>query len=171
MTDAADPIDATDDLPASARRVVAAAAERGLTITLRVFPEGTRTAEDAAGAVGCDVAQIVKTLVFVAGDAPVLAFVSGPNRLDEAKLAAVAGVAPGDVRRATADEARAATSYAVGGVAPWGHPSPLPTWIDTDLLTHAEVWAAGGTPHHVFPIAPSALVEATGAVPADLALR
>ena len=159
------------ELPASAERVAAAAAGFGLPIEVRSFPEGTRTAEDAANAVGCDVAQIVKSLVFVAGERVVLALVSGPNRLDEAKLAVVAGVEASAVRRATADEVRAATSYAVGGVPPFGHADPLTTWVDTDLLAHAEVWAAAGTPHHVFAVDPAALVAATGAQPADLAVR
>ena len=83
-----------------------------------------------------------------------LAFVSGSNRLDEAKLAAVAGVAPDAVGRADADAVRAATSYAVGGVPPFGHPAPLRTWVDLDLLDHDVVWAAAGTPTHVFSVAP-----------------
>jgi prolyl-tRNA editing enzyme YbaK/EbsC (Cys-tRNA(Pro) deacylase) len=153
-------------LPSSAQRVVDAAASLDLTIEVQEFPDGTRTAADAARAVGCDVAQIVKSLVFVAGDRPVLALVSGPNRLDEAKLAALAG---GPVRRASADEVRAATSYAVGGVPPFGHPEPLATWVDRDLLTHAEVWAAAGTPRHVFAVDPAVLIAATGAMAADLA--
>lgn len=160
-----------EDLPASARRVLDAAAALGLDIEVRAFPEGTRTAEDAARAVGCDVAQIVKSLVFRIGDEVVLALVSGSNRLDEAKLAAAAGAAPGAVGRADADAVRAATSYAVGGVPPFGHPGRLRTWIDLDLVDLEEVWAAAGTPTHVFAVAPAALVEATGAVPADLAAR
>ena len=148
-----------------------AAADLGLDIEVRTFPEGTRTAEDAARAVGCDVAQIVKSLVFRIDDEVVLAFVSGSNRLDEAKLAGLAGVAPTAVGRADADAVRAATSYAVGGVAPFGHPAPLRTWVDLDLLDHDVVWAAAGTPTHVFSVAPAALVAATGAVPADLAAR
>jgi prolyl-tRNA editing enzyme YbaK/EbsC (Cys-tRNA(Pro) deacylase) len=155
-----------EDLPPSATRFESAAAGLGLTVDIRAFPEGTRTADDAATAVGCDVGQIVKSLVFVAGERPVLALVAGSNRLDEAKLAAVAG--PGAVRRASAEEVRAATSYAVGGVPPFGHPSPIPTWIDHDLLAFDEVWAAAGTPHHVFAVSPRALVDATGAEPADL---
>jgi prolyl-tRNA editing enzyme YbaK/EbsC (Cys-tRNA(Pro) deacylase) len=154
------------DLPRSAARVAAAAGDLGLAVEVRAFPDGTRTAEDAARAVGCAVGQIVKSLVFVAGDRPVLALVSGDNRLDEGKLEALSG--SGVVRRASADEVRAATSYAVGGVPPFGHPAPIPTWIDHDLLTFDEVWVAAGTPHHVFALAPTALVEATGAQPADL---
>ena len=158
-------------LPASATRVLDAAADLGLDIEVRAFPEGTRTADDAASAIGCDVAQIVKSLVFRIDDEVVLAFVSGSNRLDEAKLATVAGVAPDAVGRADADAVRAATSYAVGGVPPFGHPTPLRTWVDLDLLDHDVVWAAAGTPTHVFSVAPGDLVAATGAVPTDLAAR
>ena len=160
-----------DDLPASARRVLDAAGELGLAIEVRTFPEGTRTADDAARAVGCDVGQIVKSLVFRIDHEVVLALVSGSNRLDEDKLAAAAGAAPGSVGRADADAVRAATSYAVGGVPPFGHPSRLRTWVDLDLLAHEVVWAAAGTPTHVFSVSPTALVDATGAVPADLAAR
>lgn len=164
------PPDGVPSLPAAAQRVAEAAAALGLDIRIEVFPEGTRTAEDAARAVGCDVAQIVKSLAFVAGDEVVLALVSGPNRLDEAKLAHAAGVDPAAVRRASAEEVRAATSYAVGGVPPLGHPAPLRTWIDLDLLGHHEVWAAAGTPQHVFAANPGALAEAARATPADLAV-
>lgn len=157
-------------LPPAAQRVADAASSLGLPIRIEAFPEGTRTAEDAARAVGCDVAQIVKSLAFMAGDELVLALVSGPNRLDEAKLAAAAGVGVGAVRRATADEVRATTSFAVGGVPPFGHAVPLRTWIDLDLLGHGEVWAAAGTPQHVFAVNPAALAEGTGATAADLAV-
>jgi prolyl-tRNA editing enzyme YbaK/EbsC (Cys-tRNA(Pro) deacylase) len=159
-----------ETLPAAAQRVADAAADLGLDIRVEAFPDGTRTAEDAARAVGCDVAQIVKSLAFAAGDEVVLALVSGPNRLDEAKLAAAAGVAHDAVRRASAEEVRAATSYAVGGVPPFGHPEPLRTWIDLDLLGHEVVWAAAGTPRHVFAVAPGALATAARATPADLAV-
>lgn len=170
---AVDPADsqAGDALPPSAARVLEAAASLGLSIDIRRFPDGTRTAADAAAAVGCAVAQIVKSLVFVAVDQPVLALVAGNNRLDPSRLADLARVAVEDVRQATADEVRAATSYAVGGVPPFGHPASIPTWVDHDLLAHDEVWAAAGTPQHVFAVHPAALVTAIGAVPADLAQR
>jgi prolyl-tRNA editing enzyme YbaK/EbsC (Cys-tRNA(Pro) deacylase) len=151
-------------------RVADAAAALGLTVEMIAFPEGTRTADDAARAVGCDVAQIVKSLVFVAGDEPVLALVSGANRLDEAKLAATLGVGPADVRRATADEVRTATGFAVGGVPPFGHATALRSVIDAELVEHDVVWAAGGTPTHVFAVDPEALVVALGAPAVDLAL-
>src|SRR5437016_11324465 len=109
-------------------RMLGAAVERGLRIELRRFPEGTRTAADAARAVGCDVSQIVKSLVFIAGDQPVLALVSGADRADPDRLStalAADGSSPlGPIRRATADEAREATGFAIGGVPPLGHVRP-----------------------------------------------
>jgi prolyl-tRNA editing enzyme YbaK/EbsC (Cys-tRNA(Pro) deacylase) len=160
---------AAEPLPASAARVLEAAAALGLAVEVRAFPDGTRTAVDAARAVGCDVVQIVKSLVFMADGEPVLALVAGSNRLDVVRLAALAGASA--VRQATAEEVRAATSYAVGGVPPFGHPVPIPTWVDRDLLGHAEVWAAAGTPRHVFAVDPAVLVDAIGAEAADLAER
>lgn len=136
----------------------------GLRLEVREFPQGTRTAEDAARAIGCRVGQIVKSLVFVAGSEPFLALTSGPNRADTDRLAALMGVT---VRRAGAEEARAATGYAIGGTPPFGHPRRLRAFCDRDLLGHEEVWAAAGTPHAVFPISPGALIRASGADPAD----
>jgi Cys-tRNA(Pro) deacylase len=146
--------------------VVAAAQAQGLDIEVREFPEGTRTAKDAAAAIGVDVAQIVKSLAFQVDDRIVMALVSGPDRLDEAKLAAAVG---GDrVGKADADAVRAATGYPIGGVPPFGHRSPLPTFVDHHLLDHDEVWAAAGTPRHVFAITPADLVRLSGAPAADL---
>lgn len=147
-------------------RVMAAADELGLSITTREFPDGTRTAEDAAQAVGCQVSQIVKSLVFALDGAPVIALVAGSNRLDEDRLAAVLGGR--DVGRADADGVRAATGFPIGGVPPFGHPAPLPTVIDEDLLAHDEVWAAAGTPRDVFAVSPADLVRVTGATVATL---
>lgn len=154
----------------SASRFIEAARARGLVIEVREFPQGTRTAEDAAAAIGCDVAQIVKSLVFVvetvttdgeAHDEPVVALVGGADRLDERQLAEVAGAT--SARRASADEVRNATGYAVGGVPPFGHATPLRCFVDDALLAHDVVWAAAGTPTHVFASEPRALVATTGA--------
>lgn len=145
----------------SEEQVEAAAATLGLEVEVRAFPQGTRTAEDAAAAIGCDVAQIVKSLVFVVDDEPVIALVGGADRLDEAKL--VRAAAGRHVRRANADEVRAATGFAVGGVPPFGHLTPLRCFVDDALLTHDVVWAAAGTPTHVFASEPHALVQAAGA--------
>ncbi len=136
-------------------------------VEIRRFPEGTRTAEDAARAIGCEVGQIVKSLVFTAGGAPVIALVSGANRLDTAKLAAVAG-AP--VAKADAETARRATGYAIGGVPPFGHAQPLPVYMDRGLERYDVVWAAAGRPDAVFPITPVRLAELSGARVEDLAL-
>jgi prolyl-tRNA editing enzyme YbaK/EbsC (Cys-tRNA(Pro) deacylase) len=140
-------------------------ADAGLGITVREFPEGTRTAADAARAIGCEVGQIVKSLVFVASDRPVVALVSGTNRLDERRLGAIAGM---PVRKADAETARSATGYSIGGVPPFGHATEVPVFMDRDLMGHAVVWAAAGRPDSVFEIAPDRLRELSGAVVADL---
>jgi len=119
---------------------------QGLDVPVRTYPTGTRTADDAARAVGCDVAQIVKSLVFTAGGRPVVALVSGANRLDTRRLEALTG-AP--VARADADLARSATGYSIGGVPPFGHATALPVYMDQDLSRHDVVWAAAGRPDAV----------------------
>jgi Cys-tRNA(Pro) deacylase len=134
-------------------------------VTVREFPEGTRTAVDAARAVGCEVGQIVKSLVFVAGGTPVVALISGANRLDERKLAAVVGE---PVAKADAETARAATGYSIGGVPPFGHATEVPVFMDRDLLDHAVVWAAAGRPDSVFEIPPERLRDLSGATVVDL---
>ncbi len=144
---------------ANAARVVATAEAEGLSIEVREYPDGTRTAVDAAAAVGCEVGRIVKSLVFTVDDAPVVALVAGDARLDEALLAEAAG---GCVGRADADLVRAATGYPIGGVPPFGHPAPLPTFVDESLLAHDTVWAAAGTPRHVFEVAPADLLRLSG---------
>lgn len=149
------------------QRVVQAAASAGLSIEVVRFPHGTRTAEDAARAVGCSVAQIVKSLLFVVDGDPVMALVSGVDRLDPDRLAAA--MRGTRVRRADGDEVRAATGYAIGGVPPLGHARPLPVLIDEHLLAHAEVWAAAGLPDAVFRVAPTDLERAAGARRATLA--
>lgn len=152
---------------ANVRKVVAAATELGLEIEIREFPEGTKTAADAAAAIGVEVGQIVKSLIFGHGDDVVVALVSGVNQLDEAKLSAVAG--GGAVHRVDADRVRAATGYPIGGVPPFGHAEPLATFVDEDLLRHAVVWAAAGTWNHVFAADPRDLVRSSNATVADLA--
>jgi prolyl-tRNA editing enzyme YbaK/EbsC (Cys-tRNA(Pro) deacylase) len=136
-----------------------------LGVSVRRFPEGTRTATDAARAVGCEVGQIVKSLVFVAGGRPVVALVSGSNRLDEARLGALAGT---PVTKADAAVARDATGYAIGGVPPFGHATDIPVYMDRDLLGYASVWAAAGRPDSVFEIQPERLREMSKATVVDL---
>jgi prolyl-tRNA editing enzyme YbaK/EbsC (Cys-tRNA(Pro) deacylase) len=144
-----------------------AARDLGLPVEIREFPEGTRTAADAARAIGCEVGQIVKSLVFVAGgDRPFLALTSGPNRADTNRLSTLMGGAP--VRQATAEEAREATGFAIGGTPPFGYPRPLRVLMDRDLLAYGEVWAAAGTPRSVFSIGPDVLRVAAGADTVDL---
>jgi prolyl-tRNA editing enzyme YbaK/EbsC (Cys-tRNA(Pro) deacylase) len=142
-------------------RFTAAAVAMHLRVEVRRFPEGTKTAADAARAIGCEVAEIVKSLVFTADGAPFLALTSGANRADTRRLAEVMGAAA--VRRATPEEARAATGFAVGGTPPFGHPERLRTLCDQDLLAHEVVWAAAGTPDSVFPLSPAELVRCSGA--------
>ncbi len=147
-------------------RFMEAARAFGVRVHARRFPEGTKTAEDAARAIGCHVGQIVKSLVFVADGRPVVALTSGANRVDLERLAELLGAA--EIRRATPEEARTATSFAVGGTPPFGYPERIRTLIDEDLLAYDEVWAAAGTPDSVFPLAPAELRRASGATAADL---
>jgi prolyl-tRNA editing enzyme YbaK/EbsC (Cys-tRNA(Pro) deacylase) len=150
-------------------RVLEAARASGLAIQVERFPDGTRTAADAARAVGCEVAQIVKSLVFVADGQPLVALVSGANRVDLDRLARVSSAST--VRKADGDEARAATGFAIGGVPPFGHAAPITVVVDRDLLSHDVVWAAAGLPDAVFAVSPSELLRVSGARPADLAER
>ncbi len=151
----------------SARKVAEALRALGVETEVVEFPQGTRTAQDAAAAIGTTVGQIVKSLLFLADGKPVLALVSGSNRLDVWKLGRLVGA--GRVERADADTVRAITGYAIGGVPPVGHSRPLPIFLDQDLFRYDVVYAAAGTPQAVFAIAPSRLREITGAQVADLA--
>lgn len=154
-------------MKASVARVVDALKAAGLQVEVREFAESTRTADDAAAAIGSTVGQIVKSLVFLAGNEPILALVSGDNRADTAKLARLVGA---EIRRADADSVRRATGFAIGGVPPLGHSTPLRAFLDRDLLRYATVWAAAGTPNAVFAIAPSDLVRVANAEAVDLAV-
>jgi prolyl-tRNA editing enzyme YbaK/EbsC (Cys-tRNA(Pro) deacylase) len=155
------------DLHRNNVRAVEAAAARGVTLEVTRFPDDTRTAADAAAAIGCPLGAIVKSMVLDSDDGPLMVMTSGSNRVSYGKVAAVTGRA--GIRRADAETTRAATSHPVGGVSPFGHPTSLPMLLDRDLLAYDEVWAAAGTPDSVFPIAPRALLAATGAEPADVA--
>lgn len=135
------------ELPQASRRLLESV---DLSAEVRLFPEGTKTAEDAANAIGCPVAAIVKSLVFVVDDEPVVALVPGDLRLDTDKLAAVAGGSR--ARRASLDEVREATGFAAGGTPPFGHTRPLRVFADPALGRNDPVWAAAGTPTTVFPI-------------------
>jgi Cys-tRNA(Pro) deacylase len=147
-------------------RVVAAGAERGLTIDPVTFQADTRTSQQAADAVGCEVGQIVKSLVFDGGDQMVLFLVSGSNRVDPEKGAAAAGIRK--LKRADPERARAATGYSIGATPPLGHTNELAVFMDEDLLRYDEVWAAAGRPDSVFRCDPKELARAARATVADL---
>ena len=147
-------------------RVTQAARDAGLEIEVRKFPEGTKTAQDAADAIGVTVGQIVKSLVFGVDDEIVMALVSGSNQLDEKKLAAAAGGSK--CKRVDADAVREATGYAIGGVPPFGHSTQLRVFVDPDLLQYDEVWAAAGTWNDNFGANPNDIVRVAGGVVTDL---
>jgi len=160
----------TEALHPNVAQVIEAGKSLGLTITTRRFPEGTKTAQDAANAIGVAVGQIVKSLVFSVDGEIVMAYVSGANQLDEKKLAAAAGGSK--CSRVNADAVREATGFPIGGVPPFGHTTQLRIFIDPDLMQYNGindfVWAAAGTWNDVFPITPTDLVRASGAVVTDL---
>jgi prolyl-tRNA editing enzyme YbaK/EbsC (Cys-tRNA(Pro) deacylase) len=142
------------------QRVLDAARRKGVELDVTVFPESTHTADEAARAVDAELGQIVKSLVFVVlgeGDVlePILCLVSGPNRVDLARLAAVLGRS--DVRRATAKEANELTGFVIGGIPPFGHARRVRVVMDPDLGRFPVVWAAAGLPSAVFPVAPGVL--------------
>lgn len=152
----------------SAQKVADAAQQLGLTIEIVEFAQTTRTAQEAADAIGCQVAQIVKSLCFAVEGTAVMCLVSGANQLDEKKLAALCGVGRKQVQRADAEFVKAQTGFSIGGVPPFGHVRPLRIFIDEDLLTFDVVWAAAGTPFAVFAISPTALQTASNGTVADL---
>ena len=142
--------------------------EYGFAVDVHEFPEGTKTASDAAAAVGCDVAQIASSLVFAAPE-PVVVVTSGANRVSEEKLAAAHEVGESAVEMANADAVRETVGWSIGGVPPFCHDTAVPVYIDETLLAFDTVWAAAGTPEAVFPITPEHLREFAGAQPADVA--
>jgi len=137
--------------------------DAGVRAEVRRLPESTHTAAAAAEALGCDIGAIANSLVFMADEQPILVMASGAAKVDTSLLAGQLGV--GVVRRANADEVRVATGFPIGGVAPVGHPAPLPTWIDTELSGYPEIWAAGGTPDSIVGLTYDDLVAATGGTP------
>jgi Cys-tRNA(Pro) deacylase len=153
------------------RRVLDAAARKGVTIEIHTFDESTHTAQEAATAVGAELGQIVKSLVFVVdgddGAEPVLALVAGTNRVDLARLAAVLG--EHDVRRATAREANELTGFTIGGIPPIGHIRPVRVIMDPDLGRFQVLWAAAGLPNAVFPVPPGTLRTLANATVAPIA--
>lgn len=139
-------------------RFLEAAAELGFTADVREMDNSTHTAADAAAAVGCSVGAIVKSLVFLADETPLLVLVSGQNRVDTVKLGETLEA---NITKADAKLVKEVTGYSIGGVPPFGHLTQLRTVVDADLLTHDEVWAAAGSSTAVFPVTPDDLVELT----------
>jgi prolyl-tRNA editing enzyme YbaK/EbsC (Cys-tRNA(Pro) deacylase) len=154
-------------LSPSARRVQDALRALGFDNTVVEHTQVTRSAAEAAQAIGCAVGQIAKSLVFRgrASGRAILVIASGANRVDERKLAAAAGEA---VEKPDAEFVRQATGYAIGGVPPVGHPQPLRAFIDRDLLQYGDIWAAAGTPNAVFRLTPGELARMTGGIVADI---
>jgi prolyl-tRNA editing enzyme YbaK/EbsC (Cys-tRNA(Pro) deacylase) len=154
-------------LSKSARRVQDALDKQGKDFQVIELPDSTRTAAEAARAVGCQLGQIVKSLVFKAkrSKRPVLVIASGANRVDERKIEALIGEPLG---KADADFVRSSTGFAIGGVPPVGHDPEMPVFIDNDLLQYDEVWAAAGTPHAVFRLDPHDLQPMTGGKLVDI---
>ncbi len=151
----------------SVARVRAALLAAGHPDTIQKFPESTRTAADAAAAIGCTVAQIAKSIVFRAGHRAAVVICSGANRVDQTKVVATLGV---PIARADAMFVRDATGFAIGGVAPVGHIAPPLLLMDQDLLALDPIWAAAGSPAHVFRTDAATLVRITGAPVADIRL-
>jgi prolyl-tRNA editing enzyme YbaK/EbsC (Cys-tRNA(Pro) deacylase) len=152
-------------LKPAAEKVQAAISEHGLDRRVIELPVHVRTSQQAADALGVTVGQIVKSLVFTADGRPVLVAASGVNRVDEKRLAELAG---GKIRRADPDTVKRATGYSIGGVPPIALASPLTVYVDRDLLGYDLVYAAAGLPECVFPLAPQELVRATGGTVVDI---
>ena len=149
-----------ENLPARSRMVHEALRAAGIAGEIVVLPDAASTAALAASALGVEVGAIANRLGFWSDDAPLLVMTSGAHRVDTTALAERLG--RGDIRRATPDQVREATGQAIGGVAPTGHPAPLVTIVDEALAAYSEIWAAGGTPHTVFPLTYNELVRLTG---------
>jgi len=163
-------VPAQPQLKESARRVQQALAAAGFDFQVREFPASTRTSAEAAAAIGCDVAQIAKSLIFFfcarASGRAVLVMASGANRVDEKAVGRLLGE---KLERADADFVRTKTGFAIGGVPPVGHREAPVAFIDADLLALPEIWAAAGTPNAVFRLTPEALVALTGGEVAHIA--
>ncbi len=151
----------SESLSPSAQRVQEALKALGLSLEVVELPQSTRTAVEAAAAVGCGVEQIVKSLVFKGKHSrkPILVVASGPNRVNEKRMAEIVGE---PIERADPDFVRAHTGYVIGGVPPVGHVERIETFIDEDLLQYPEIWAAAGSPNAVFRLGPADLERMTG---------
>lgn len=143
--------------------------EYGFDVEVHEFPEGTKTAADAAEAVDCDISQIASGIALSAGETLVVSITSGANRVSEAKIADLVETSADDVSMADPDEIKETLGWSIGGVPPFCHDSDIPLFMDETLTDHDEVWAAAGTPEAVFPIPPETLQELSGATVADVA--
>jgi prolyl-tRNA editing enzyme YbaK/EbsC (Cys-tRNA(Pro) deacylase) len=154
-------------LSASARKVQEALRSMGLPCEVVELPDSTRTAAEAASAVGCKVEQIAKSLVFQgkASGKPIMVIASGGHRVNEKKLRDLVSE---PVKKANADFVRVQTGFAIGGIPPVAHANPIEIYVDEDLLNHDFVWAAAGTPHAVFKLDPSELLRMTGGKTVDV---
>jgi prolyl-tRNA editing enzyme YbaK/EbsC (Cys-tRNA(Pro) deacylase) len=157
-------------IPETSQRVIAAGAALGVVVDMHHFPEGTKTSQDAASAIGCELSAIAKSIVLTLDDREqVVVFASGDTRIDLDRLATAAGATR--ARRATLEEARDATGFAAGGTPPFGYPHAVRVFADRALQRHGLVWSAGGTPTTVFPVLLEELVRAAGAVWVEVAER
>jgi prolyl-tRNA editing enzyme YbaK/EbsC (Cys-tRNA(Pro) deacylase) len=155
-------------IPETSQRVMAAGERLGVVVDMRHFPEGTKTSQDAANAIGCELSAIAKSIVLTIDDREqVVVFASGDTRIDLGRLATAAGAT--SARRATLEEARSATGFAAGGTPPFGYPGPVRVFADRALQRHDLVWSAGGTPTTVFPIRLEDLVRVAGAMWVEVA--
>jgi prolyl-tRNA editing enzyme YbaK/EbsC (Cys-tRNA(Pro) deacylase) len=161
--------EATRMHPRAAEFAERAAAEHGFDVDVHEFPEGTKTAADAAEAVGCDVAAIASGIVLEADGDLVVVVTSGANRVDEAKLAALLEVDEAAVSMADADDIKATLGWSIGGVPPFCHDADVPVFVDETLTDHDEAWAAAGTPEAVFPVDPGTLANLADARVVDVA--
>ncbi|MFB7309860.1 YbaK/EbsC family protein [Streptomyces sp. NPDC056192] len=165
--DATAPVTPAPEAAAEAHpRFAEALRELGLDVEIRRFPEATRTAAEAAAAIGCDLSAIVKSLIFEADGAPVLVLMDGSSRVDVELVRRELGA--GKVKRAGADLVRETTGYAIGGVPPFGHRTKTRVLADRGLLDHDVVWAAAGTPHTVFPLDPKTVIGHAGGTVVDV---
>ncbi|WP_376098977.1 YbaK/EbsC family protein [Roseomonas sp. CCTCC AB2023176] len=158
----------TGEATGSVERVRAALRAAGHADAVQEFPDGTKTAADAAAAIGCTVAQIAKSVIFRGGETPVLVIASGANQVDTGKVAALTGLPIG---RADGAWVRATTGFAIGGVAPLGHATPPVVLVDEDLFALDPVWAAAGSPRHVFRTTAADLLLISGGRRAEVAAR
>ncbi|OZI27548.1 cys-tRNA(pro)/cys-tRNA(cys) deacylase [Bordetella genomosp. 7] len=162
-------VESVASLPESAQRVARLLQELGHDHSIVILPQTGKTSAEAAQGLGCQVAQIAKSIIFrrLADNAPVLVIASGVNRVDETKVASLVG----ELGKADARYVREMTGYAIGGVCPIGHTVKPNMLIDQDLFQYDTLWAAAGHPHAVFPLSPQQLASMTGAPVADIALR